>query len=575
MNTDAASKPKPSLKGILIFFGILLLVGLASVYVPVRNWQNEQVYHKTRSAIARGDVDLARHYLQVLNQRLPERERTLRLQGDLELFENDPMALRSRRELVAKYPGAENRSAFGLALLHFNELETANTLYRTWPADERNELGFAIFGGALNYSTGNVGQALIHFAEARRLDPANPHHAINNAAIQIAIGSESDQTYAFQTLTRALETREGGNAAARVLLEAGIQQQNPDYLRVAATALWTDPGAVAPMKTAALKAIASAPDFEWEAWLDDIDTAGTLSLEDRNRILLEMLESDRETHAFNWTQSWDPVLRDAEPLQVTYSELLRRNDRISLLMQQLQKDTWGEKEYLRQAYMGYAFDRSQFASAQTRARNSFERACEEALESEEKTLVLASLYNDWGMEAASRNLLQAAAAEGFSGPNWEGLEILHFETFHDEAFLYSRLRVRYQQRPGDLLTRNNLAALATSLGTDRELARKLAKENLQAHPRNPDIVATYALTRISDDPEAVLDVVAPLLRAHPDHPGLRFYYGQAHRLLGRTNPFAAETTQLVQSGQWTDLEREWLEGWASDPTRLELASYQN
>ncbi len=574
MKPDAVSKPKSKRKWILLFSGIFLLIGLASVTIPVRNWQNEQVYLKTRMAIAQGDAERARHYMEVLNQRLPGRERTLRLQGDFKLFLNDPSALRSRRDLVLNYPDAENRSALGLALLHFNEWESARTLYQSWPMAERADLGFAIFGGAYNYSIGNVGQALIHFADARRLDPTNPHHVINTAAIQIAIGSETDRDFAFQTLVGSLKSPEAGNAAARVLLEAGVQQQNPDYLHFAATAFWTDPSAIESMKTAALEAVVAAPDFDWEAWLSELDASATLRLEERNRLLLKLLESDRETIAFEWTRSWDPVLRGADALLVTVAEVLRSNGRTDLLIDHLQERRWGEKAYLRHAYMGYAFEHSQFTSAQSRTRNYLERACKEALKSEKKALVLASLYLDWGMKSAARDLLEAAAIAGFNGQPWEAMEILYFQNFQDEAFLYSRVRERYEQSPKNLLTRNNLAALATSLGTDGELARTLAEENLRAHPYNPDIVSTYALTRVADDPEAVLDQVAPLLRAHPDHSGLRLYYGQASRLLGLPNPFAAEAPQLLQSNQWTRLERRWLEEWTADTSSLKLASNQ-
>lgn len=110
---------------------LIIALGGALFFYQIREWRHQELIVETRQALLAQNWKEAKFLLGVLRQRHPQEEVTSKLSGDFFLYQNDPVALAHRRHLAKQFPTPENRLAYGLTLLHFQQWKLADEFLET------------------------------------------------------------------------------------------------------------------------------------------------------------------------------------------------------------------------------------------------------------------------------------------------------------------------------------------------------------------------------------------------------------------------------------------------------------
>lgn len=200
------------------------------------------------------------------------------------------------------------------------------------------------------------------------------------------------------------------------------------------------------------------------------------------------------------------------------------------------KDSWGELEFLRLAYLSRAWSGlgepmvadSDWNSAAGLAGNQFG-----------ELTVLLDLAGRWGMNREQEDLLWHIVRR-FPDAAWaqQALAKIYFNTGNTKG-LYELFGERLRFSPQDLKLKNNLAATALLLKTNLNQACRWAAESYAQNTNDPVIVSTYAYAlHLQGRDRDGLAALQKLGTAALEQPSVALYYGVLLTANGRRDEAA-------------------------------------
>lgn len=548
-------------KLLLLFTSLAFVIGGAALFLGLREWRYHQLQEEAGTAVRAGDFDQAALSLLVLEQRYGVDASWLRLKGDLLQAQGDPEVVELRRRLLEMEGTSENRLAYGVALVSFDQMDRARLLLDGWPKADRQDAPYLNLRGILHFIDGDWAAAHEIFQALHTKADDNIFFAYNLAAIGLRLEDPDREQAGIRLLERLRQGNGLPGQSERILLEAAGALGRSDWLdRVD---LW-------------IGDLEDPTRLQME--LDTLDTRRLLGSLTPDQLQQAKVRAERSLLAYralaswlletghtgallSWVREWDDAVLDDPVASMLAVEGLDRAEAYHELYSLLRDRFWPGREFMRYAFLAQAEDHL-MSENRTAANPWWGRAIQHAVKTPQAFYELARQLTRWDQQTILERLL-AASPEGIRGqPAFQNLELTLLEAQGRTRELLERFQAKLAAEPDNVVLKNNVAALGLLLDPGNAEYRQMADANFRRVPDHPDLAATWALSHIDSDPAGVKERLEPLLDRFPNHEGLLLYFGEAHRLLGEINPVAARYSDLAASDTLFPEERLRLEQWS-------------
>jgi hypothetical protein len=157
-------------------------------------------------------------------------------------------------------------------------------------------------------------------------------------------------------------------------------------------------------------------------------------------------------------------------------------------------ESWGEEDYLRLAYQGYAARQSRQSSADAEFDTLWRAALHAAADRPEREIRLARLASKWNLPIESEELWSRLSRTPPS--RREALDALYrlYRGNNNLKKLYEVLQHLHEASPNEIGIITNLARLGLNIEQNTKQAQQLAKQAYERAPNDVSSVVTYAFS---------------------------------------------------------------------------------
>jgi Flp pilus assembly protein TadD len=445
----------------------------------------------------------------------------LRLMAEIQEVQNKPSALEWRIRVAQRNPGnPEALIAWAKCALSFQQVDMALKVLESLPADfKTRSADYHAVSANCALTRQEIGLALSHFMKAAELEPGNPIHRLNVAAVRLT-NSISQQTRAVpaRELEAALADPGLNLFAARSLLVDAIRwrdrEKAPRYaklIRDHPDHLFSDELSCLEAETTEQNFRAAIQKTEQEA---EADEAKTVEMADW------LSSHGQVSELLRWYPLLPPTRQNNVRVQMAVSEsyLAARDwNGLEIFLAPCQ---WPEGDFLKRAMLiRCKRERSEPWEKEWR------QLATEVESRPPEGLLLAGLVLGWKWRAEAETLLWAAANNPLTEAKaLETLWVLFLQT-NDTLKLLRVARGQLRLEPDNPTKKNNFAFLSMLLRSTTDYPERYAKEAYTTNPKVPEWAATYAyalhLSGRSAEGRKVMENLAPEAL---EHPGIALYY---------------------------------------------------
>ncbi len=346
-----------------------------------------------------------------------------------------------------------------------------------------------MLAGALA-ADGQTGAAEENYAEAARLDPGNPVHMANLAALRLSAGGGNlDDARATLEKLAASPSAAMALPAIRGLLRDALRQHDPARVVRFRAALAAQAGRTLDDE---LSCIATAPGLnEAQAELAALWTAVAHDPPEALKVAEWMIHRGEAATALDWLRKL-PAQSDTG-VQMGEADAMAALGDWTGLRSFLETKNWHDCEFLRIVML------VRCARATNAAAPAWRDAIAACHDDDTDLLLLAQCVASWSWQTEQEALYWQIAQLGYPGRG-PALKAL-WEFYNATGNTAGLLRVAHEQyadMPGDITASNNFAFLSLLTGIGRADADRLAEENFRAQGGNANVAATYAYSLYLD-----------------------------------------------------------------------------
>ncbi len=498
-----------------------------------RGYQEQRSLAQARKFVDRQDFRSASLSLRSALLANPENLEACRLMAELADEAGSPQALDWFRRLVERSPTPEHQLRLAAAGLRYESppfRQTAEVLEQLRPATS-NQASFHVLSAELALKQKRPAGAIAGFATAASLEPSNPWHRLNLAALNLQSADARIAAEARSTLD-TLSTQDGvGPAALRWLVVDWRRSMGADAALPYSQRLVAAPEATLEDRLQHLELLGSGPDAA--PFLVETQRRAAEEPTQILRMVSWMLNHGFTNQAAAWLSELAPEMRDQQPVRMARVSCLVASCDWAGLENELEGAAWGEWDFMRLAFLSRA------ASGQNQAQATELRWRQAVREAGERPGPVASLVNlalTWERREAAEQLLRQMARRP-AVERWAlgELDRLYADSGNTRELhrIHSRL---IELDPGNVVARNNYAATSLLLGLDLERACEMARQLRSEHPEDPVIASTYAFSlHLQGCTAEGLTALEGLPAEVLEQPGLALYYGVLLSATGQTN----------------------------------------
>lgn len=472
-------------------FLLLALLAFAGLRLYVQRRDRMLVAAATRAVDTR-DVPAARVWLQRLYLTRPNDVDTYRLIARFHATQHHPEELSWRLNVVQSGAATlEDYLAWASAALRLGQTGVAREALSRVPAAWRENAAFHELSAGVAVALGQPQAADEHFTAAARLDPANPVHLINLAALRLTGAAEETRLAARASLETFAAASPPPVSAVRALLnDANLRRDAPRIARFR-TALRQHPDHTLEDDLACLSA-APTPD-ERRAELSALqprvvnDPANTLQVAEW------MIGSGDPAGALAWLRGLPAGLRSDVGIQSGEADALVALRDWPGLRALLEGKNWRGFDFMRVALLV----RCGREGAGNDSR--WPEAVNACHGNGANLAVLAQTAAGWSWkpEAEAAYWKVAGLGDATRGPALEALWS-GYQGAANTAGLLRVARERFHDSPRDPTVRNDFAFLSLLSGVNGPEPKRIAEENFRDRPDQPNIAATHAFALYLD-----------------------------------------------------------------------------
>lgn len=533
---------------------VILLAGYAG-YRGYRIWKQRHMLAMAHEFLAKRDTRNAVLSTQEVLRVNPVNLDANRLMANLTEAARSPSALiwRSRVVYLNKTSTTDRLALAQTALLFKYNLTASNALDGIDDAGKKTA-AYQNMAGAVAIQANRVEEAELHFLEAARLEPTNKIPQMNLAVIMLHGSNSLEQAQARESLQHiaADPTVPGLHCPAlRELVSDALRNKRNNDAEALSRTLLAQTNSAPEDRMVRLTVLqqTASPAFKPELAVFERE-AGTNSA-----MVYELgnwlLAHDFAAEDVAWLQTL-PKETAAEPTPF----LIAADCRTVLkdwsgLQTSLQKEKWGDLEFVRHAFLARALREQGLTAA---ASGEWEQALASARNQKQTLVMLMSLANKWNFANEVEGILWTFVNQ-YPDEQWAYQMLSRVLAVQGETRpLLVLLGKQAKRAPSDLDTKNNVAMLALLLDATEYKPHDLAQDVYHKSPTNSAYASTYAFSLYLQKKNAdALKVMEKLDPAQLQDPSVSGYYGLILKANGKT---AEAKTYLGLSDKATLLPEE-------------------
>lgn len=544
-----------------IIGGIVFLVTLAAALwfgrPAYRSFREAQAVTQARAFLAAKDYANASLSVRRALGFNPNNLEACQIMATLAETAGSPVVLEWRRRIAEIQPALTNRLMLAAAALRHQSppFALARQVLAELPPAATNLVPFHLVSAEMALKLNQLGEAERHLAIASALQPTNTLHQLNLAVLRLQSTDATIATEARAVLGRLRTDPAVGPDALRSLVADLSRRGELAAARASSTELLADARSTFEDQLQHLSLLKedSSPDFA--VALSALQQQSSTNVAAIHHLSAWMIGHGLAEDALAWLQRLPEATQAAPRVAMAMADChVARKDWLALETL-LEKQDWGEEDFLRLALRSHAAAQQQ----QTLAATAHWRAAVKSASDRFGALLsLMQLADRWQRRQEMEDLLWRIA-ERFPTQHWTLRELDRLYASRGDTQgqnrVYSTLLARF---PNDLALKNNLAATSLLLKLNLTRAHELARQVYEADKTNSAFVSTYAFAlHVQGKTDEGVKLMQTLPETELQQPSIAAYHALLLTAAGereRARPYFA----LAEQGNLLPEERELL-----------------
>ena len=388
----------------------------------------------------------------------------------------------------------DSQLSFASAALRFGQIDLARkTLERVAP-QAQEQAAFHVVAGWLARAEGNLAEQEQQFDIALNKDPKNDLYKFNLAALQIRSQDAEKSEQARANLEHLTQVQEFRTGALRALLNDAVDRNDIQAADRFAQQLQMSPQVSFGDYLLCLNFYRKLDAKKFDALLEKVKPVAAHNSGDLGLLMDWMNENGLAPEVVKWMDKLPAATTAKPPPAVAIAAAFAEQKNWSRLRRWTRSESWGEEDYLRLAYQGYAARQSRQSSADAEFDTLWRAALHAAADRPEREIRLARLASKWNLPIESEELWSRLSRTPPS--RREALDALYrlYRGNNNLKKLYEVLQHLHEASPNEIGIITNLARLGLNIEQNTKQAQQLAEQAYERAPNDVSSVVTYAFS---------------------------------------------------------------------------------
>lgn len=514
----------------LIVGCIIIAVVLGGAYEARRAYRNVRQARLLRQAhafLAKSEPRKALLCIQNVLRANPKNVDACRLMADLLELGQSPAALLWRSRVVELNPqSTDDRLALAQTALASGDYPTATNALEGVAAAGKSTVSYQNLAGTIAVAGRQIDLAERHFLEAARLEPQNPVPQLNLSVLRLQSTNEQELAEARHTLTGISLNPTNGimrcKALRELVLDAARSKQ-PDAALALSNRLLQETNSLFSDRLLQLEVLRMTTNAEFSGTLQAYQHEAVTNSAKVYELAAWQVPRMGPAITLAWLRTLPLTMQTNQPLALLEAECQDGAGDWPGLQASLQKQQWGELEFVRHAFSARALRKQELTDS---AKVEWELALKAANAQKASLAMLLRLAAQWNMNTEGEDILWIFVNR-YPGEQWA------FNALSQVLYVTGRTRPlmtlcsqELKKHPADLSTKNNLAVTAMLLNAQDLKPHDLAREVYEKANTNASFASTYAFSLyMQKKNQEALYVIEKLAPRDLEKPSIAGYYG--------------------------------------------------
>ena len=475
----------------------LLLIVVVGTYGSklYSGWHESRLLKRATAMLQKNDFAAANRLAREILQRQHDSLPAFYILAEVSEKQNSEDTVSWRAQIARLQPdNIDSQLNLASAALRFGEIDLARkTLERVAP--HAQELAaFHIVAGWLARAEGNLAEQELQFSIAVNKDSKNDLYKFNLAAIQIRSPDAEKSAQARETLERLTQSAEFRTGALRALLNDAVDRKDLQDADRFAQQLQMSPEVSFGDYLLCLNFYRKLDAKKFDALLEKVKPVAARNPGDLGSLMDWMNQNGLSTEVVKGMDKLPAATTAKPPPAIEIAAAFAEQKNWSRLRRWTRSESWGDDDYLRLAYQGFASRQSRQSSADAEFDTLWRAALHAATDQPEREIRLARLASKWNLQIESEELWSRLSRNPPS--RREALDSLYklYRTNNDAKKLYDVLQRLHDASPNEIGITSNLARLGLNIDQNTKQAQTLAKQVYQRAPDDANCAITYAFS---------------------------------------------------------------------------------
>jgi Tfp pilus assembly protein PilF len=378
------------------------------------------------------------------------------------------------------------------AALRFGQIDLARkTLERVAPRAQ-DVAAFHVVAGWLARAVGNLDEQEQQFAVAVKIDPKNDVSKFNLASLQIHSQETEKSAHARDELDRLTQVPQFRTGALRVLLNDAVDRNDLQNADKFAQQLQMSPQVSFGDYLLCLNFYRKLDAKKFDALLEKVKPVAARNAGDLGSLMDWMNENGLSAEVVKWMDKLPAATTAKPPPAIAIAAAFAEQKNWSRLRRWTRSESWGDDDYLRLAYQGFAARQSRQSSADAEFDTLWRASLHAAADRTDREIRLARLASKWNLPIESEELWSRLSR--IPSSRREALDALYklYRANNSVKKLYDVLQRLHDASPNEIGITANLARLGLNIDQNTKQAQELAKQVYDREPDNVNCAVTYA-----------------------------------------------------------------------------------
>ena len=380
------------------------------------------------------------------------------------------------------------------AALRFGQIDLARKTLEHVAPRAQDLAAFHVVAGWLARAEGNLAEQEQQFAIAVNKDPQNDLYKFNLAALQIRSQEPGKSSQARDSLEHLTQVPEFRTGALRALLNDAVDHNDLQAADRFAQQLQMSPEVSFGDYLLCLNFYRKLNAEKFDVLLEKVKPVASRNSGDLGLLMDWMNENGLASEVVKWMDKLPEATTAKPPAAIAIAAAFAEQKNWSRLRRWTRSGSWGEEDYLRLAYQGFAWRQSRQSSADAEFDTLWRAALRAAADQPDREIKLARLASKWNLPIESEELWSRLSRTPPS--RREALDALYriYRGNKDVKKLYDVLQRLHDASPNEIGITTNLARLGLNIDQNTKQAQELAKQAYDLAPDDVNCAVTYAFS---------------------------------------------------------------------------------